>query len=85
MFAQMADALASLGENPFKIAACWKAVKVLAAYPIDVKEAYQKSGIPAMTAIPGIGAALAKKIAEFIDTGRMHKYEEVVSQKPQRE
>ena len=45
MFAQMADALASLGENPFKIAACWKAVKVLAAYPIDVKEAYQKSGI----------------------------------------
>jgi DNA polymerase/3'-5' exonuclease PolX len=38
-----------------------------------------------LTAIPSIGEALAKKIAEFIETGRMHKYEEVIAQKPQKE
>jgi len=69
MFAQMADALASLGENPFKISAYRKASRVLGDYPIDVEEAYQAGGIPALIAVPGIGAALAKKIAEFIETG----------------
>jgi DNA polymerase (family 10) len=82
MFSQMADALASMKENPFKIAAYKKAAKVLADYPVDVEEAYHKGGIKALTAIPGIGAALSKKIAEFIDTGRMHKYEEVMAQRP---
>jgi DNA polymerase (family 10) len=82
MFSQMADALASLGENPFKISAYRKASRVLADYPVDVEEAYRTGGIPALIAIPAIGAALAKKIAEFIDTGRMHKYEELISQKP---
>jgi DNA polymerase/3'-5' exonuclease PolX len=101
MFAQMADALAFQGtakghphnhiinkkggENHFKIAAYRKAAKVLADYPIDVEEAYRTGGIKALTAIPGIGAALSKKIAEYIDTGRMHKYEEVIAQKPHRE
>jgi len=47
-------------ENPFKIAAYRKASKVLADYPTDVKEAYRGGGIPALTAIPGIGAALSK-------------------------
>jgi DNA polymerase (family 10) len=44
--------------------------------------AYQKGGIKALTAIPGIGAALSQKIAEYIETGRMHKYEEVIAQRP---
>ena len=71
------------GDNPFKIAAYLKAAKVLSDYPVDVKEAYLRGGIKALTAIPSIGAALSKKIAEFIDTGRMKKYEEVMAQKPQ--
>ena len=72
-----------VGVNPFKIAAYRKAAKVLADYPIDVKEAYKKGGIKALTAIPGIGVALSQKIAEFIETGRMKKYDEVMSQRPQ--
>jgi DNA polymerase/3'-5' exonuclease PolX len=55
MFAQMADVLASQRDNPFKIAAYRKAAKVLSDYPVDIKEAYQKGGIPALTAIPSIG------------------------------
>ena len=44
MFAQMADALASQKDNPFKIAAYRKAAKVLADYPVDVEEAYRSGG-----------------------------------------
>jgi DNA polymerase/3'-5' exonuclease PolX len=69
-------------DNHFKVLAYRKAAKVLADYPVDVKEAYHAGGIKALTAIPGIGAALSKKIAEFIDTGRMHKYDEVMAQRP---
>jgi DNA polymerase (family 10) len=85
MFEQMANVLASLNENHFKVLAYRKAAKVLADYHIDVAEAYQKGGMKALTAIPGIGAALSKKIVEFIETGRMHKYDEVMAQKPHRE
>jgi DNA polymerase (family 10) len=85
MFSQMADALASQRDLPFKILAYRKAAKVLADYPIDVEEAYKKGGLKALTAIPGIGAALSKKIVEFIETGHMKKYDEVMSQKPKGE
>ena len=59
------------------------------------------AGSRALTAIPGIGAALSNavhgipsfiffmkevgEIAEFIETGRMHKYDEVMAQRPHRE
>jgi DNA polymerase/3'-5' exonuclease PolX len=36
-----------------------------------------------LTQIPSIGQALSNKIAEFIETGRMKKYDEVMAQKPQ--
>lgn len=83
IFSQMADALEFLGENPFKISAYRKASRVLEDYPTDVEQVYRGSGITALTSIPGIGAAMSKKIAEFLETGRMRKYEEVISQAPQ--
>ena len=70
-----------VGDNHFKILAYRKAAKVLSDYPVDVAEAYRTGGIKALTAIPGIGAALSKKIAEFIETGHMKKYDEVMSQR----
>ncbi|MBW2039452.1 MAG: DNA polymerase/3'-5' exonuclease PolX [Deltaproteobacteria bacterium] len=83
IFSQMADTLDFLGENPFKIAAYKKASRVLEDYPTDVEEVYQGGGISALTTIPGIGERIAKKIAEFLETGHMHKYEEMISQAPQ--
>ena len=83
IFSQMADALDILGENPFKIAAYRRASRVLEDYPTDVDEVYRRGGISALRSIPRIGVAIAKKIAEFLDTGHMRKYEEVMSQVPQ--
>ncbi len=83
MFSRMADALEFLGENQFKIGAYRKAAHVLEDYPEDIEEVYRKGGIKGLKKIPGIGERIAKKIAEYIETGHMHKYEEVMSQVPQ--
>ena len=83
LFSKLADALDFLGENPFKVGAYRKASRVLEDYPADVEEVYRKGGVEALVKIPGIGERIAKKIAEFLETGRMRKYEEVISQVPE--
>jgi len=83
VFSKMADALDFLGENPFKISAYRKAARVLEDYPHDVEEVYREGGISALTSIPGIGERIGKKIAEYFETGKMRKYNEVISQVPE--
>lgn len=83
MFSKLANALEFLGENPFKVTAYRKAAKVLEDYPEDVAEVYKKGGIEALRSISGVGEGIAKKIAEYLQTGRMKKYEEVLSQVPE--
>ncbi len=83
LFSKMADALDFLGENPFKIGAYRKASRVLEDYPTEVEEIYRDGGVGALVKIPGIGERIAKKIAEYIETGRIRKYDEVISQVPQ--
>lgn len=83
MFSKMANALEFLGENPFKVAAYLKASRVLEDYPEEMTEVYRKKGLEGLKAIPGIGDAMAKKIAEYLTTGKIQKYEEVLSQVPE--
>lgn len=83
MFSKLANALEFLGENPFKVTAYRKAAKVLEDYPEDVAEVYKKGGIEALRSISGVGEGIAKKIAEYLQTGNMKKYEEVLSQVPE--
>jgi|YelNatPaOPRAMG01_1025707.scaffolds.fasta_scaffold12835_4 DNA polymerase (family 10) len=83
MFSKMANALEFLGENPFKIGAYRKAAKVLEDYPEDIEEVFKRGGTEALMRIPGIGERIAKKVAEYLQTGKMRKYEEVLSQVPE--
>ena len=83
IFERIGDALDFQGENTFKIAAYRKAARVLEDLPEDVEEIYKKKGIEGLHGIPGIGERIAKKIAEFLETGKMRKYDEVMSQVPQ--
>jgi len=83
MFEKIADALEFQGELSFKISAYRKAARVLEDFPDDIEELYRVKGIEGLRAIPGIGERIAKKIAEFLDTGKMRKYEEVLKEVPQ--
>ncbi len=83
IFDRMADALEFLGEIPFKVVAYRKAARVLEDLPEDVEEIYRKGGMAALMRLPGIGEGIAKKIAQYLDEGRIDRYEEVMKQVPQ--
>ncbi len=83
IFDRMADALEFLGEIPFKVVAYRKAARVLEDLPEDVEEIYRQGGMAALMRLPGIGEGIAKKIAQYLDEGRIDRYEEVMRQVPQ--
>ncbi|HEY7540981.1 MAG TPA: DNA polymerase/3'-5' exonuclease PolX [Methylomirabilota bacterium] len=68
LFDQMADGLEIKGDNPFRIRAYRRAAQNLETLAEDV-EAVARQG--RLEEIPGIGADLAGKIREYLDTGRI--------------
>ncbi len=81
-FEELASALDFLGENPFKVRAYLKVSRILDEMDEEVSEIYKMEGLSGLEKIPGIGEGIAKKIAEFLETGTFQKYEEVMSQVP---
>ncbi|MGH6820827.1 MAG: helix-hairpin-helix domain-containing protein, partial [Methylocella sp.] len=75
----MGDALEIKGDNVFKIAAYRKVARSLADLPRDVAEiaAEQK-----LREIPGVGEDIAKKIQEFLDTGKVASIDKEVESLP---
>jgi DNA polymerase (family 10) len=61
---------------PFKPYAYQKAAITLETLKDDVADVYQKGGLKALKAIPGVGESLALKIEEYLKTGTMQYYEE---------
>lgn len=49
----------------------------------DVKEIYEKQGIKGLEEIPGVGEAIAKKIVEYIETGKVKHLEELKKSIPE--
>ena len=74
IFDRIADALEFKGEMVFRVLAYRKAARVLDELVEDV-EVLHKTG--KLDELPGVGAAIAKKIAEYLETGKMKKYAEV--------
>ncbi len=73
MFYEIADILEMQGVN-WKPAAYRKAARALESLSEDIEEIYKKGKLEE---IPGIGQALAEKIKEYIETGKIHKYDEL--------
>jgi len=74
MFDQIARMLKIKGENPFKIRAYEKITLVLENLPIDIETIYRQGGL---NNIPGVGAGIAKKIEEFLTTGKLEYHEKL--------
>jgi DNA polymerase (family 10) len=73
IFNQIADALEFKDENFFKVLAYRRAARVLDELVEDVAILNQSGKLQEL---PGIGRAIAEKIAEYLATGRMKKFEE---------
>ncbi|MCW5657245.1 MAG: DNA-binding protein [Burkholderiaceae bacterium] len=71
MLREMADLLQAQGEaNPFRSAAYRRAADTVAASPVAVVELFEREGLSALDALPGIGPGIAAAIAEIAQTGR---------------
>lgn len=74
IFEKIGDILEFRGDSSFRVNAYRKAARVLQDLTEDIEVIHRKGGL---RSIPGVGEGIAKKIAEYLDTGRMTKYDEV--------
>lgn len=81
IFSQIAIYL-EMENVPFKPQAYEKAALILENLSEDVKDIYQKEGEEGLKKIPGIGENLAKKIIEYLTTGKIEEYEKYRRQMP---
>ena len=80
IFNNIGNMLDILGDNPFKIRAYKNASKTVQSIETDLRVISVEGKL---TDIKGIGKDLAKKIEEFIDTGRIEYYDELNSRVPE--
>lgn len=79
LFQEMADLLELSGETGFKVVAYRKAARTLEQLPEDIDAIYEAGRL---RQIPGIGQALAQKIAEILTRGTFGALEELRAQIP---
>jgi DNA polymerase (family 10) len=75
----MARLLELKGENVFKVRAYANAARALETYHGDFRQAIEAG---TLTKIPGIGKAIAEKIAEFVNTGEIAYFTELKAEFP---
>jgi len=76
IFEQIADALELKGETGFRVLAYRRASRALADLAEDVATL---DGAGRLEEVPGIGEGIAKKIHEYLATGRMKKLDEALA------
>lgn len=74
IFEKIADIMEIKGENTFRINSYRKAGRVIRDLTRDIEDIANEGDL---TSLPGIGKGTAEKIIEYLETGRMKKYEEV--------
>jgi DNA polymerase (family 10) len=79
IFRSMADLLSAQRANPYRVRAYRRAADALLTHEEDVAAIAGRQGLED---IDGIGADLAKKIEEFLETGTIRAYEELKTPLP---
>jgi DNA polymerase (family 10) len=69
--------LLALRDGGFKAIAYQRAARTIEAMPAEVSEVYKKGGKEGLEGIPGVGEGIARKIEEFLRTGKMRKLEKL--------
>ena len=80
MFDQIADLLDIQGDNPFRIRAYRNAARTVQGLGRELRD--MLGGEEDLTDIPGIGADLAAKIVEAVETGSMEALDKLRKQFP---
>ena len=81
IFHELADLLELKGENQFKVRAYREASRTFKQLPREVADMLRDG--ENVEEIPGIGEAIAKKITEMVDTGRLRLHDELRAEFPE--
>ncbi len=79
IFYEIGDMLEIQGEVAFKTGAYRRAADNIAHSPVDIVRAYREGAPPRLA---GVGKAIAEKLAELADTGRLRYYERLRADVP---
>jgi len=79
MLYEIADLLELRADNRFKILAYRKAARSIETLKEDVEQVYRDGRLQS---IPGVGKAIAEKVEEYLRTGKIEAYDELLSQTP---
>ena len=79
LFEQIADVLEFLGENQFKVGAYRKVARTLSDLTEDIEVIHREGRL---REIPGVGEGIAQHIIEYLETGKISKYEEELQRVP---
>ncbi len=84
IFEEIADMLdIQGGENIyFEVRAYRKIALLIGTMQEDIEEIYKKKGLKGIDDLPGVGPGTAKRIEEYIKTGKMEKYEKLKKKYP---
>lgn len=79
LFDTMADVMEIQGENAFRVNTYRRIARTLDDLPEDIQTVHEEGRL---TDIPGIGQSSARKIAGYLDTGRMEAYDRLMADFP---
>jgi DNA polymerase (family 10) len=79
LFEQMADVMEILGEDRFRINSYKKVARIIDDLSTDIEELLESGKL---AKIPGIGKSSLAKIEEFVETGTMNTYQELLKNIP---
>jgi DNA polymerase (family 10) len=78
LFSEMAELLELKGETGFRVRAYDRGARALSGHGADLTKLSERE----LAAIPGVGKAIAAKVREYLDTGRVVKLEELRAEVP---
>jgi DNA polymerase (family X) len=79
ILSNMGELLELKGENRFKIIAYGKAARAVESQKEDIEQICKEKRLEA---IPGVGKAIAQKVEEYIQTGKIKAYDELLAETP---
>src|SRR5919204_677811 len=78
LFSEMAELLELKGETGFRVRAYDRGARALSGYGADLATLSERE----LGAIPGVGKAIAAKVREYLDSGRVAKLDALRAEIP---
>ncbi len=79
VFARIADLLELKGDTGFRTRSYQRAARAIEHWAVPVEQVARQGDL---TEIPGVGNAIAKKVQELVDTGRLEYFERLAAEFP---